>query len=261
MTSLGEQRLVVLLAGVVEAGHVLGGQHPDHAGHLVGGARSRRPVTRACACGAWTGQACSVPSVRPTRSWVYSAAPVTCRSALSCGDRQAHHGLVRAIGQRTVCSAHFCLQGASRWRLACLAAFGAGPSSLVPRSWGGSVGTNRVQAPPRPFGGLMTGPPPRRTSAASCAASRSGTPRWRGDRSSACPPGPVSSAAAATTSRVHGRPVSASSAASARSGVAATPPSPIRIAATRRSLPAGARRPRPRSRCRRTGAWRSCGTR
>ena len=42
----------------------------------------------------------------------------------------------------------------------------------------------------------------------------------------------ISSAAAATTSRVHGRPASACSAASARSGVAATPPRPILIDST-----------------------------
>ena len=42
-------------------------------------------------------------------------------------------------------------------------------------------------------------------------------------------------AAAATTSRVHGLPASACSAASARIGVAATPPSPIKMDSTERS--------------------------
>ena len=37
-----EQRLVVLLPGVVEPGHIGGGQHPDHAGH--GGRRRRCPA-------------------------------------------------------------------------------------------------------------------------------------------------------------------------------------------------------------------------
>src|SRR5208283_3605732 len=40
-------------------------------------------------------------------------------------------------------------------RLACLAACGGGPSSLVPRSWGGSGGKSTVQAAPRPFGSLI----------------------------------------------------------------------------------------------------------
>ena len=37
-----EQRLVVLLPGVVEPGHVGGGQHPDHAGHGYGGVGAQR---------------------------------------------------------------------------------------------------------------------------------------------------------------------------------------------------------------------------
>ena len=70
ITSVGEQRLVVLDAGVVDAGHVGGGEHPDHAGDVVRRRRRRRPVTRAWACGACTGWACRTSRVRPTRSSV-----------------------------------------------------------------------------------------------------------------------------------------------------------------------------------------------
>src|SRR5439155_6604997 len=46
---------------------------------------TRSAVTRAWACGDWTGQACSTSQVRITRSSVYKAVPVRCRAALSCG--------------------------------------------------------------------------------------------------------------------------------------------------------------------------------
>src|SRR5699024_11277557 len=49
----------------------------------AGGASSA--AMRARACGACTGWACSTSLVRPTRSSVYSAVPVTCRVADSCG--------------------------------------------------------------------------------------------------------------------------------------------------------------------------------
>ena len=45
-----EQRLVVLDAGVVDAGHVVGGEHPDDPGHVERRSTSSR-VTRAWACG------------------------------------------------------------------------------------------------------------------------------------------------------------------------------------------------------------------
>ena len=95
----GEQRLVVLLAGVVEAGHVVGGQHPHHAGHLVGGVGPQagdagvrvRGLDRPGVQGAQraAGQVLGVER---------GAGHVLFRALV--GDRQAHHGPVRAVGQR-----------------------------------------------------------------------------------------------------------------------------------------------------------------
>ncbi len=39
---VGEQRLVVLHPGVVDAGHIGAGQHPDHTGHLERGSGAQR---------------------------------------------------------------------------------------------------------------------------------------------------------------------------------------------------------------------------
>jgi hypothetical protein len=66
---VGEERLVVLDARVVDARHVDRGEHPHHAGTASAGAGSRR-VTRARAWSAWTGYACRTPPVRSTRSSV-----------------------------------------------------------------------------------------------------------------------------------------------------------------------------------------------
>ena len=100
-----EQRLVVLLAGVVEAGHVLGGQHPDHAGHVVGGlgAQAGDPGVRVRGLdrpGVQRGVGTADQVLRVQRG----AGDVQVRALV--GDRQAHHRLVRAVGQRSVSPAH-----------------------------------------------------------------------------------------------------------------------------------------------------------
>ena len=212
----GEQRLVVFLAGVVEAGHVACGQHPHHAGHQVGALRPQpgeagvrvRDLDRPGVQGAQraAGQVLSV-----------ERAPGHVLFRALMRHRLAHHGPVRAVGQRPVSLAH-------------------GRASLLH--------------------GFA-----RRTSAASCAASRSGRPGWPGDRSSACRPGPVPPrpsrpprASTAARSAPPPRPARA---------VAWPPHRPARSASRRpcRRHPVAARRRRRRSRCRRTGAWPSCGTR
>ena len=58
ITSWGRAARPRLDAGIVDAGHVCGGEHPHDPGHGEGGAGSSR-VTRAWAWGAWTGWACS----------------------------------------------------------------------------------------------------------------------------------------------------------------------------------------------------------
>ena len=107
----GEQRLVVLLAGVVESGHVLRGQYPDHAGHVIGrpgaqpgdqGVRVRR-LDRP---GVQRAERAPDQVLGVQRG----AGDVQVRALV--GDRQAHHGPVRAIGQRSVSLAH---DRASSW--------------------------------------------------------------------------------------------------------------------------------------------------
>ena len=100
-----EQRLVVLLAGVVEAGHVLRGQHPDHAGHVVRGLGAQpgdprvrvrglhRPgVQRALR------PAGQVLGVQRGAGHVQAGALVR--------DREPHHGPIRPVGQRAILLAH-----------------------------------------------------------------------------------------------------------------------------------------------------------
>ena len=148
----GEQRLVVLLAGVVEAGHVLGGQHPHHAGHLVG------------ALGAQGGEA-GVPVRGLDRPGVQRAeraahqvlgvqrGPGDVQVGALVRDCQAHHGPVWPVSQRAVSSAHFVPPGRSASPLASGALLRRPlPSSLLRRS--------SVQAAPRPSSSLMAGPPP-----------------------------------------------------------------------------------------------------
>ena len=156
----GEQRLVVFLAGVVEAGHVVRGQHPHHAGHLVGGLDAQAGDPRVRVRGL----------DRPGVQRAERAADQVLGVQRVAGDmqvgalvrhRQAHHGLVRAIGQRTVCSAHFCLRAPPGGTLLVWPPSAAGPrrSSLAPGlgPWG-KTESRRHRAPL-----LMTGPPPRRT--------------------------------------------------------------------------------------------------
>ena len=76
----GEERLVVLDAGVVDARDVRPVSTLTTPGTASAGS-VRRPVTLAWACGEPTGRAWSSPVNRPARSSVYSAAPVTWRSA------------------------------------------------------------------------------------------------------------------------------------------------------------------------------------
>ena len=107
----GEQRLVVLLAGVVEPGHVLRGQHPDHAGHVIGGpgAQAGDPRVRV--------RGLDRPGVQRAERAAdqvlgVQRGPGDVQVRALVGDRQAHHGPVRAVGQRSVSLAH---DRASSW--------------------------------------------------------------------------------------------------------------------------------------------------
>ena len=73
---------------------------------------------------------------------------------------------------------------------------------------------------------------PSPASAASCRASRRGTPRWPAGRRSACPRRPGRARRPRSSRRSTAVPSSACSVAMARIGVAATPPRPIRARVT-----------------------------
>ena len=105
MTSAGEQRLVVLLAGVVEAGHVVGGQHPHHAGHAVGrvGAQRGHPGVRVRGLDR-PGVQRAVRAADQVLGVERGAGDVQIGALV--GDRLAHRGLGRTVGQRPVCPAH-----------------------------------------------------------------------------------------------------------------------------------------------------------
>ena len=101
----GEQRLVMLLAGVVQAGHVVGGQHPDHARHVVGGRHAQAGeagvgVRRLDRPGVQGAERAADQVVRVQRG------PGHVQAGALVGDLKADRGLIRPVRQRSVPLAH-----------------------------------------------------------------------------------------------------------------------------------------------------------
>ena len=213
MTSVGEQRLVVLDAGVVDAGHVVGGEHPDHAGDVVAPRRPAAPSPgrgRAAPAPGRRGarRACGRPGRRCRAPGRSRAAPRS-RAALDADD-----GAVGAVGDRSLRHAADRL-GASR------------PQSL-------------------------------RRLLPSIAARYAAQARW----SSIGVPSPRSTAAAASTVSAGPRPARPAPPRCRVPGSAWPPPRRGRSGrGSPRRRRRRARRRRRRWRCRRSAAWRSCGTR
>ena len=102
----GEQRLVVLLAGVVDARARRRRSAPGPRRAPGRRARRRSPVTSGVRVRRLHRPGVQQSLVRPTRSSVYSALPVTCSVGALVRDLQPDLRVVRPVGQRSVCLAH-----------------------------------------------------------------------------------------------------------------------------------------------------------
>src|SRR5580704_6542510 len=112
-----------------------------------GSERTRRFTTQAERVGLRNAVICLAAAGSPASR--AAAASSARRSVKPSGS--ASYSSATASTNRSLTVSPARLQGALRYRLARLAACGGGPSSLVPRAWGGFGGKSTVRAAPRPL--------------------------------------------------------------------------------------------------------------